>query len=101
MGIANGRRLAAYGLGRLSFLRTALVRLGTMNDVRICRANELERLAVSGHRCWRTRTSLRAGRGMQTLLKPHSGLPKARTPHAWADSSQPTAEGLRRSADGI
>jgi len=60
MGRADGRRLTAYGLGRLSFFRTALVRLGTMNDVRIGRADEWERLAVSGHRCWRTRTSFGA-----------------------------------------
>jgi len=40
---ANGLRLTANGLGRLSFFRTSLVRPRTMNDVRIRRTDELER----------------------------------------------------------
>jgi len=32
---------------------------------------------------------------MQTMLKLHKQLPKAKTPHAWANSSRPTAYGRK------
>jgi len=32
------------------------------------------------------------------MMKLHKDLPKAKTPHVWADGSQPTAEGLGRSS---
>jgi hypothetical protein len=39
--MADGLRLTANGLGRLSFFRTSLVRQGTMNDPRVGRASGL------------------------------------------------------------
>jgi hypothetical protein len=32
---------------------------------------------------------------VETMLKLHRDLPKARTPHVWADSSRPTADGRK------
>ena len=38
---------------------------------------------------------------VETMLKLHKDLPKAKTPHVWADSSRPTADGSGQLKRGI
>jgi hypothetical protein len=38
---------------------------------------------------------------VETMLKLHKDLPKAKPPHVWADSSRPTADGSGQLKRGI